>query len=131
MISKNKKYRTRNNCEWKLYELYDDSVHGAYSADGKQWRPEMWNLDGSFITINAESCLDLIEISPYADFKIDDKVLVWSDLQPRKLKRHFAGLNNKGLPTAFHQGKTSFTSDDDDSKIAWNYCIKYEENNDN
>ena len=127
MINKNKKYKTRNNCEWKCYEIYGDVIHGAYSCDGgKTWRAENWNLDGIFL-LKKESILDLIEISPYADFKIDDKVLVWDHGNVNKYKAHFAGIHEAGDPMSWANGRTSFTTDE---KTEWQNCIKYEEQND-
>jgi len=121
-ISKDKKYKTRNGKEFKLYEIYGDKIHGAY-LDGTEWDCQSWSINGSFMSCK-ETVLDLIEVSPYADyaeFKIDDKVLVW-DRKDYKCKRHFAGVNASGLPLAWKDGMTSFTTDD---FTAWENCEKY------
>jgi hypothetical protein len=61
-ISKDKKYKTKTGKEVKIYEIYDNEIHGAY-FNSKEWECHSWSIIGSFID-NEESCLDLIEISP-------------------------------------------------------------------
>jgi hypothetical protein len=116
MISKDKNYRTLGGYEFKIYEIYEDKIHGAYTMG------DTWLIDS--VTQN-----DLIEISPYEGFKIDDKVLVWDDgYEHEKILRHFAGTNsNTGKPGAWQHGRTSFTTYE---KSFYDNCIKYEENND-
>jgi hypothetical protein len=116
MISKDKNYRTLGGYEFKIYEIYEDKIHGAYTMG------DTWLIDS--VTQN-----DLIEISPYEGFKIDDKVLVWDANDTDKSKGHFAGVDNNGKPQTFYEGATSFTNDDDD-RVTWDNCIKYEEQND-
>lgn len=117
MISKDKKYTLEDGSEFKIYEIYDDRIHGAYKSGNN------WIMLSVPISDNG-----LIEISPYADLKIDDKVLVWDTNPNDKLKRHFSGLDEDGKPTAWYDGKTSFSAE---CKSIWLHCIKYEENNDN
>ena len=114
MISKDKNYRTLGGYEFKIYEIYEDKIHGAYTMG------DTWLIDS--VTQN-----DLIEISPYEDFKIDDKVLVWDDGNFNKKMAHFAGIHKDGDPMSWANGRTSFTTDE---KTVWQNCIKYEEQND-
>ena len=128
MIDINKKHKTRLNCNVKIYEIYpnENKIHGAIFDDG--WKIiclSEWDINGK-VWEKTESGNDLIEISPYADFKIDDKVLVW-DHENEAHKCHFAGISDNGRPMAWDGRRTSFT---ESTKIAWNYCIKYEEQND-
>ena len=117
-ISKDKKYKTRNGKEFKLYEIYKYEIHGAYFED-TVWDCQSWSIDGSFVD-GQKTCLDLIEISPYADFKIDDKVLVWDEgYSNQKQKGHFAGIDENGNPMTWDYGRTSFT---ENNKIAWGNC---------
>lgn len=67
---------------------------------------------------------DLIEVQPYDDFKIDDKVLVRTSQYTDWEKRHFAGVSEDGLPLAFIYGGTSWTTDE---STKWFECIKPDE----
>ena len=51
------------------------------------------------------------EVTPYADWTIDAKVLVWGEGDSEKQKRHFAGVCDYGKPLAWDSGQTSWTSD--------------------
>lgn len=114
LISKDKKYTLREDAslELKIYEIYSDRIHCAYKSG------DVWIM----LSVTHD---DLIEVSPYVDFKIDDKVLVWDDgYDSDKLRRHFAGINtNTGKPEAWQHGRTSFTTDE---KSYYDNCIKYE-----
>ncbi len=51
------------------------------------------------------------EVSPYADWPIDAKAIFWDrDSEDRKLKGHFAGINDAGYPKMYANGTTSFTN---------------------
>jgi hypothetical protein len=127
-IRKDKKYKLRMGGDIKIYEILYGYVFGAYRVEGSiEWNSAKWKDDGTYLISNKESCLDLIEVSPYADFEIDDKVLVWDDGE-EKQKAHFAGIGSSGNPKVWIEGKTSFTGS---TAQYFSYCIKYEENNDN
>jgi hypothetical protein len=130
MIDINKKYKLRNGSEAIVYAVYNDNnshwnVHGAYKNKGK-WQVASWDITGRISSIE-DSVNDLIEVSPYADFKIDDKVLVWDYSGETKLTAHFAGVNKNGIPMIWDGRRTSFT---EKHKIAFKNCEKYEEQND-
>lgn len=71
--------------------------------------------------IDEDSALDLIEVQPWEDFKIDDPVLV-SDDGLNWEKGHFAGLDEEGNPLTFPYGGTSWSSDG--CEFVWEYCKK-------
>jgi len=118
-ISMNKKYRTRDGRDVEILKV-DAGLKGdldiiaivngdiyTYYSDGK------YGLGG-------ELPLDLIEVSPYEDFEIDEPVMVsdfdclfWN-------KRYFAGINDRGKPMAWSNGKTSWLSNGE--KRTWSYC---------
>jgi len=129
-ISKDKKYKTRLGLDVIIYKIWEEQqvIHGAAVNDyGNPVCTLEWNLEGK-VWKTEENGNDLIEVSPYADFKIDDKVLVWNNEEPnKKFKRYFAGFSGNGYPKVWVNGCTSFSSDD---KYVWDNCIKYEENND-
>ena len=112
-------------CVDKRYRLYpvialitDNSCETvtSFTADGR-----------SYEDAPADTTHRLIEVSPYADWKIDDKILVTNNLtgDTRWYKRHFAGLGKDGQPTAFADGKTSW-SDAGQPGTAWNFAKKPE-----
>lgn len=123
MIDINKKYRTRSGCEVRIYATDaggDYPIHGAVKYKGNNyWSPRKWKDSGS--ECQADSS-DLIEVSPYEDFKIDDKVLVWNAGDEDKYKRYFAGVGNQGRPLIFQDGATSWSS----NLITehWDHCEK-------
>jgi len=126
-ISKDKKYKLRMGGDIKIYEILDGYVFGAYRVKGsKEFNAARWECNGNYL-LDSESCLDLIEISPYADFKIDDKVLVWNHTKNIISKCYFAGIDDHGNPQSWHGGRTSFN---ETLKLTWQNCEKYEENND-
>lgn len=59
------------------------------------------------------SNFDLIEVSAYDDFRVDDPVMVRNQSYPWTnywTKRHFAGVDSDGRVKVFSRGYTSFTS---------------------
>jgi hypothetical protein len=64
----------------------------------------------------------LTEVLPYDDFKIDEPVLVWMANHPeRKVRRYFAGTNDRQLPLTWANGRTSWTAKG--QTTAWDFCI--------
>jgi len=78
-------------------------------------------LEGYFYSDKTASNYDLIEVSPYEDFKIDDKVIVW-DIKGMHFRRHFAGVDKEGRPLTWVGGLTSYTGHHTND---WDYCEKY------
>jgi hypothetical protein len=138
-ISVNKKYRTRDGREVRIYATdgsLDSQIHGAILYQ-EGWSSVTWNKSGSFYSYDRDS--DLIEVTPYDDLQIDDKVLVWNDRKGTlaKFKRYFAGVSRNGKPLAFSDGATSWSTEDtgkrtnyDDIEfyeigVEWDNCEKY------
>jgi hypothetical protein len=122
-ISKDKKYNTRLGLDVIIYKIWEEqnAIHGAaVDRKGFQICALEWDLEGK-VWGTTESGNDLIEVSPYADFKIDDKVLVWenSSICPVKRRGHFAGVSEDGKPTIWDMGRTSFT---ETNKVTWDNC---------
>lgn len=127
MIDKNKKYTLVDGTEVKIYEVYESEllthvVHGAYKTTSG-WQLASWGEGGQAMR-GVASTNDLIEVSPYANIKIDDKVLVWNETSTNKIRRHFAGINESGLPKAWYGTGTSFT---ETSTTTWDGCEPYTE----
>jgi hypothetical protein len=126
MIDKNKKYTLVDGTEVKIYEVYESElltnvVHGAYKTTSG-WQLASWGEGGQAMR-GVASTNDLIEVSPYADFQIDDKVLVWED-DTRQYKSYFAGTGRTGKAEVWADGRTSYN---ETRRIGWKHCIKYVE----
>lgn len=64
---------------------------------------------------------DLVEVSEWEDFKIDEPVMVRNYEQKNWSRRHFAEVSPEGKPYTWLDGKTSFTATAK-SSLSWNYC---------
>ena len=79
-------------------------------------------LEGSYYE-REESENDLIEVSPYDDFEIDEPVMVRDSdgaVMSRWQRRYFAGINESGYPLAWAEGMTSWSADG--YKTRWDEC---------
>ena len=81
-ISLDKTYRTESGTKVVIYAVYPDQevsqVQGAlvYSS---YTQPQSWSILGFFHEAGeGSSTLDLVEVVPYEDWKIHDKVVVWN-----------------------------------------------------
>lgn len=124
-ITMHKKYRTR--CGYPVRVLCVD-IKGQYpvvfaveypngdeyvntaSSEGKVW----------FV---AEDDCDLIEVSPWEDFKKDDKVMVRNGDCEGWTHRHFSHTDEYGKPHTFINGRTSF-SNKGNPTVEWKFCRK-------
>lgn len=110
MITKDKKYTSRLGLPVTIYEIYENEIHGVIHCSDS-FVLQSWTKAGLTSREGKEGCNDLIEVSPYADWKIDDKFLVSSYKYPEKKYRYyFAGLNSKGLPLFYTDGRTSWST---------------------
>jgi len=132
-ISMDKKYRTGDGSDVRI--LCTDKKHPVYTVVALIKAEnidilETFTSEGKCFKNKSPSSYDLIELTPYDDFKIDDKVLVSNaSTNPKYMyKGYFAGVTKEGLPTTWVSGLTSFTADNSFlNRIEWNYCIKFEE----
>lgn len=73
--------------------------------------------------LHGESDMDLVEVSEWEDFKIDEPVMVRDHperyLEESWQRRYFAGIID-GKPSAWAGGKTSWTAEG--ARMAWNKC---------
>lgn len=122
-ISMDKKYRTRDGLPVRILCL--DMKDPDYPVVGLAESPNGYELmccftpEGRFSICDSEHDRDLIEVSPYEDFKIDEPVMVrdgngWE-------RRHFAGVHSNGKPMTWIDGYTSFTSGNSRA-CAWHEC---------
>ena len=126
MIDLNKQYRTRDGRSVRILCIDRKSIGGDMVVglvEKENYETLMtWNASGQ--QRSSYDDLDLVEVSPYEEFKIDDKVLVKYNYEKNWHKRHFAGVDTDGRPLAFIDGKTSWSTDETNH---WSQCIKYEE----
>jgi hypothetical protein len=119
-----KNYRTRDGREVVIYTENGKSkeypIIGEFKAK-EVWVSESWTKGGNAYPGNTNSH-DLIEVSPYEDWPIDAKVLCWDYEGSEKYKRYFSGVDEKtGIPTAWINGRTSWTASEWDDKATWDY----------
>ena len=120
LISLDKKYKTR--CGYPVRVLCVDRKDTVWPVVAMYQKE---NCEGvSFHKINDGTAwngrdLDLIEVSPYEDFKKDDKVMV-SRNGTEWVKRYFSHEEN-GVPYTFPDGMTSWSGY---STVGWEFCRK-------
>ena len=124
MIEMSKKYKTRSGLPVRI--LCNDFKNDGYTVIAAVYNPEAGyestisvTNTGSYIE-DEESPLDLIEATPYDDFKEDDLCVVWkNDKQPKGF-RYFSHVEN-GKATCFTWGHTSYTTN---NTSIWPNCRK-------
>lgn len=108
MISMNKKYKTRSGQSVRVLCVdRPDAKYPVIALVGDHGSVETFSIEGTYCPDVGSGELDLIEVPPCADFKIDDPVMVRDEY--KWYRRHFAGVSEDGFPLAFYQGTTSFT----------------------
>ncbi len=125
MIEMGKKYKTRSGLPVRI--LCNDFKNNTYTVIAAVYDQET-NLEstisvsstGSYIE-DEENPLDLIEVTPYDDFKEDDLCVVWTNNKKIKEFRYFAYTKNN-IAFFFNDGKTSFTTTS--NVVEWPNCRK-------
>jgi|APSaa5957512493_1039668.scaffolds.fasta_scaffold01901_1 hypothetical protein len=123
-----KKYKTRNGLPARI--ICDDANNEDYpvvalitTGRGAE-EVQVFTAGLRFHTHKGTSELDLIEVTEWDDFEIDDKVLVKDHYSDDWSKRYFAGVIDK-KPTIFDNGSTQYSNRF--APVAWKYCHRYEE----
>ncbi len=112
IIDLNKTYKTRDGRPVRIYCVDGGGnypVHGAYEQNDR-WFMETWTSKGFYSDSNGEHRLDLIGAGPWDNLQVDDKVILKIKDTESFNKYHFAGLNEKGFPTFYVGGRTSWTA---------------------
>jgi|LakMenEpi03Aug12_release.lakeMendotaPanAssembly.Ray.scaffolds.fasta_scaffold1425718_1 hypothetical protein len=138
MIDLTKTYRTKYGNKVVLYdnvsEKYKSSypIIGAYeyiSSDGETAiAVSRWTIDGKTYVAGESTGFDLVEVTPFGDFKINDviKVSNSSHLDKTYLIRHFAGISKNNKVTTFPAGRSQFTYDGKVKLEYWTFAEKIE-----
>ena len=113
MIEMDKKYKTRSGLPVRI--LCNDYKNNVYTVIAAVYDKETGcestisvTNTGSYIE-EEENPLDLIEVTPYDDFKEDDLCVVWKGDNHLKDFRYFSHVEN-GKATCFTCGYTSYTT---------------------
>ena len=122
-----KKYRMRGYPESEVV-VFDTNIEPPFSVLAKSkhnkndhWKMRTYTEDGSYYDEDDGSEMDLVEISPYDDFKVDEPVMV-SGNGFAWYRRHFAEVRNDGIPMAWEEGCTRWSSHGRTS--SWDFCRK-------
>lgn len=120
-ISMDKKYRTRSGITIRRV-LCTDGAASYYPVVAETVEGRIVQYDTRGNAAGGAYSLDLIEVSPYEDFKIDDPVMVKVNSCAGWYRRYFAGIAPDGKPMAFVSGCDSWTS----HKVVerWDECRK-------
>lgn len=110
-IDMNKKYKTRSGLPVRIVcvDRKDEEMNvvGLIGVDADCELILTWDKNGSFLNSKNLDEYDLIEISPYEDFKVDDLCVV-KDYCGNHFFRYFA-KEMEGIAYCFQNGKTSVT----------------------
>ena len=111
MIEMGKKYKTRSGLPVRILcnDLKCDTytvIAAVYSQEGCEYTINV-SSTGSYVE-DKESALDLIEVTPYDDFKEGDLCVVWK-VKDNKFFRYFSHAKN-GTANCFALGCTSYTT---------------------
>lgn len=123
-----KKYRTRSKLPVQILKIDLKSKFPVAAIIHESETREFigsFTEYGSFYT-HEESEMDLVEVSPFEDFKIDEPVMVRDAPEEQWSRAYFAGVGrNSGSPTVWPSGKTSWTAVNNqccEYRIAYNEC---------
>ena len=81
-------------------------VLGFVGDDTKSYR---WTIGGKARGEGISSMHDLVEVSPWHDYKIDEPVMV--NIAGGWRKRYFAGISDNGKPMTWLNGSTSWSNE--------------------
>lgn len=124
LIEIGKQYQTRDGKQVRILCVdikTEEYPVAALVLDEGQESLQRFTADGRYYENRANHESDLVEVSPYAEFKIDEPVLVRNAAAQPWYRRHFAGIAENGKPTAFDMGGTSWG---EVAKVEWNECLR-------
>lgn len=123
-IEISKKYKTKSGMPVKILAVSENPLSTAHTICGIVFygsgseRFVTWGIDGTYYENGNSSPLDLVEVSPYEDWKINDRVICY-DSMGRQYRRYFAGLDERGEPTTYLDGATSWSSGENPLTSTW------------
>ena len=102
------RYVDGKDARFPVLAEFEDGGVGCFSPEGHYSNP-------------LASAYDLVEVSPYADWKIDQKIIV-SDDGVMRLKRYFAGVRKDGVCLAWDGGATSWSISPGKEPLPWKHA---------
>jgi hypothetical protein len=120
-ISMDKKYRARNGRPARVICVDAKGAQPVVAlvyGGGSEFVINT-SLKGEFFDGDLHE-LDLIEVSPYEDFEVDEPVMVRDHEDNRWLRKYFAGVDGDGKPSTWVLGSTKWTSGG--KKTSWGEC---------
>lgn len=125
-IDINKQYRTVSGNKVEILKTGVSNLYWSVAAlitspTGVQYL-ETYHDDGRVRLDKQPSENDLVEISPFDQFKIDDLVMVRDYKERTWNRRYFAGVDEKGRAKAWDAGTTSWSVEDRDDYSSWDEC---------
>lgn len=107
-VSVGKKYRTEGGEPMRVLCIDSGDPNYPVICVDSTGSAKEYTADGRYYAEREDEFKDLVEISPYETWNIDDKIFV-SDTDQCWHPRHFAGISAEGKPLAWLDGKTSHT----------------------
>lgn len=105
MISMDKKYKTKSGIPVRILAV---NIGGDYPVVAViNEGAHQFTAEGLFFSGGGSDRKDLVEVTPYDDLEIDDKVIV-TFLDGTQRYSYFAGIEDD-CPLVFTEGATSFT----------------------
>lgn len=123
LINMDKRYRTRDGRPVRILCIDRKSPDYPVIAlildnDGVEF-DDTFTATGRQFTDSTDRALDLIEVSPYDGFKVNDPVMIRDFTDQCWDRRYFAGVDKEGKATSFINGLTSWTTS---QRASWNQC---------
>ena len=116
-----KRYKTRDGDTVRILCI---DKPGKYSVVGLIDEDiNSWTIGGDYYEDKAFSNNDLVEVSEWDDFKIDDPVMVRQTEEEHWTKRYFAGVKID-KPTTWQNGATSWSAMSTNHFVYWNFIRK-------
>jgi hypothetical protein len=107
-VTMSKEYRTRSG---KPVEVLAVDLKGLYPVIYKCEGYAHYTYHDGRTTNYTESDYDLVEVSEFEDFKINDWVMVKFIPSPIWVRAHFAGVNSTGKPLVFAYARSYWTNE--------------------
>jgi hypothetical protein len=99
MIDLNKKYKTKNGFEVKLFEIIGDRVFGVYNHLKYGWQPTKWNIfDGAHCTLFGYELVEIpqFEISGFNQEQISKGITVYGQYMIVPVWTKYVFVSNSG-----------------------------------
>ena len=113
-----KKYKTKDGNPVRILCIDKPGDYPVVGLVDSSTDIDEWTLYGKYYDDCSNSIDDLVEVSEWDDFKIDDPVMVRDSENGPWFKRYFAGVNH-GKPSVWCAGATSWSSESSDDFVYW------------